>query len=138
MTKNILVLCTGNSCRSQIMHGFLEKFAGEKAKIYSAGIETHGLNPNAVKTMKEVGIDISHHTSNNIMQYKDVEFDFIITVCDHANENCPYFPANAVRLHHNFKDPAKAEGTEEELRKEFAEARNEIQKYAQNFVEEYI
>jgi len=120
------------------MHGFLEKFAGEKAKIYSAGIETHGLNPNAVKTMKEIGIEISHHTSNNILEYKDVDFDFIITVCDHAQENCPYFPANAVRLHHNFKDPAKAKGTEEELRKEFAEARNEIQKYAQNFVEKYI
>ena len=136
--KNILVLCTGNSCRSQIMHGFLEEFAEGNTKIYSAGIETHGLNQNAVKTMKEIGIDISHHTSNNILEYKDVDFDFIITVCDHANENCPYFPSNAKRFHQNFKDPAKALGTEEEIKKQFAEVRDEIGWYAKNFVEKYL
>lgn len=136
--KNILVLCTGNSCRSQILHGFLEKLVEEKVNIYSAGIETHGLNPNAVKTMAEIGIDISQHTSNNVLEYKDIDFDYIITVCNHANENCPYFPSNAVRIHHNFTDPAKAKGSEEEIAKHFTEVRDEIGKFAKNFVEKTL
>ena len=105
--KNILVLCTGNSCRSQIAEGYLRHFAGEKAEIYSAGIETHGVNPRAISIMKEDGIDISKHTSNNIDQYYDIEFDFVITVCDNAKENCPVFPTKAKKFHHNFPDPAK-------------------------------
>ncbi len=133
--KNILVLCTGNSCRSQLTHGFLEKFVEGKANIYSAGIETHGLNPNAVKTMAEIGIDISNYTSNNVLEYQNIDFDYIITVCDHANENCPYFPSKAVRIHHNFTDPAKATGTKEEIAKQFAEVRDEIAVFAKNFVE---
>ena len=133
--KNILVLCTGNSCRSQLTHGFLEKFVEGKANIYSAGIETHGLNPNAVKTMAEIGIDISHYTSNNVLEYQNIDFDYIITVCDHANENCPYFPSKAVRIHHNFPDPAKATGAKEEIAKQFAEVRDEIAIFAKNFVE---
>ena len=133
--KNILVLCTGNSCRSQLMHGFLEKFVEGKANIYSAGIETHGLNPNAVKTMAEIGIDISHYTSNNVLEYQNIDFDYIITVCDHANENCPYFPSKSVRIHHNFPDPAKATGAKEEIAKQFAEVRDEIAVFAKNFVE---
>ena len=133
--KNILVLCTGNSCRSQLTHGFLEKFVEGKANIYSAGIETHGLNPNAVKTMAEIGIDISNYTSNNVLEYQNIDFDYIITVCDHANENCPYFPSKAVRIHHNFPDPAKATGTKEEIAKQFAEVRDEIAVFAKNFVE---
>ena len=88
--------------------------------------------------MKEIGIDISHHTYNNILEYKEVDFDFIITVCDHANENCPYFPSDAKRFHQNFKDPAKAMGTEEEIKKQFVEVRDEIGLYAKNFVEKYL
>lgn len=95
MKKKIVVLCTGNSCRSQIAHGFLKDFAGEKAEIYSAGIETHGVNPKAIETMMEDGIDISNHTSNHIDEYKNIDFDFVITVCDNAKENCPYFPTTA-------------------------------------------
>ncbi|HBK82455.1 MAG TPA: protein tyrosine phosphatase, partial [Flavobacterium sp.] len=92
MEKKILVLCTGNSCRSQIAEGYLRHFAGQTAKIYSAGIETHGVNLKAIATMKDDGIDISNHTSNNIDEYRNVDFDFVITVCDNAKEGCPFFP----------------------------------------------
>ena len=135
--KNILVLCTGNSCRSQMAHGYLKQFAKNKANIYSAGIETHGLNPGAVAIMKEDGINISMHTSNHLDEYADVDFDYIITVCDHAKENCPYIPSkNAVRLHHNFFDPSKVVGTEEEKHEAFLKARNEIKEYCRVFVKD--
>ncbi|MFD2874116.1 arsenate reductase ArsC [Mucilaginibacter ximonensis] len=132
--KKVLVLCTGNSCRSQIAEGYLRYFAGNKAEIYSAGIETHGVNPKAIKVMKEDGIDISHHTSNNIDEYKDIDFDYVITVCDNAKESCPYFPSNAVKFHYNFPDPAKAVGTEEEVMAEFRMVREMIKLYAKDFV----
>lgn len=136
--KNILVLCTGNSCRSQIAEGYLRHFAGEKANIYSAGIETHGVNPKAIVVMKEDGIDISKHTSNNIDEYHGIDFDYLITVCDHAKENCPYFPTNAVKFHYNFPDPAKASGTEEEVMNKFREVREMIKNYSRNFVNENL
>lgn len=87
---NILVLCTGNSCRSQMAHGYLNALAKGAHQIYSAGIETHGLNQRAVKVMMEDGVDISAHTSNHVNEYADINFDIILTVCDHARENCPY------------------------------------------------
>jgi len=137
--KNILILCTGNSCRSQMAHGYLESFVKGKATIYSAGIETHGLNPGAVSIMKEDGIDISKHTSNHVDEYSNIDFDYIITVCDHANEHCPYIPSkNAVRLHHNFFDPSKVIGTQEEKHEVFLKARNEIKIYFGKFVETYL
>lgn len=132
--KKVLVLCTGNSCRSQIAEGYLKYFAGNKAQIYSAGIETHGVNPKAIEIMKRDGIDISAHTSNNVNEYTDIDFDFVITVCDNAKESCPYFPGKAVKLHYNFPDPAKAKGTEEEVMQQFTEVREMIKQYAQNFV----
>ena len=134
MKKNILVLCTGNSCRSQIAEGYLRYFVGDKATIYSAGIETHGVNPRAIATMKEDDIDISTHTSNNISEYANINFDFIITVCDNAKERCPYFPSNAIKFHHNFPDPAKAEGNEEEVMAAFASVREMVKKYCSEFV----
>ncbi|MFC3559932.1 arsenate reductase ArsC [Pedobacter jamesrossensis] len=137
MTK-ILVLCTGNSCRSQIAEGYLRYFAEEKAEIYSAGIETHGVNPKAIEIMKRDGIDISGHTSNNINEYLDIDFDYVITVCDHARESCPYFPTNAVKLHYNFPDPAKAIGTDEEFIEAFREVREMIRRYTHNFVNENL
>lgn len=136
--KNILVLCTGNSCRSQIAHGYLQQMAGDRAKIYSAGVETHGVNPKAIAVMKEDGIDISHHTSNNIDEYFNVDFDFVITVCDNAKERCPYFPTKAKKFHYNFPDPAKAIGTEEEVMNEFRRVRQLIKEYSQNFIEEHL
>jgi len=132
--KNILVLCTGNSCRSQLAEGFLRHFSKEMANVYSAGIETHGVNPNAIATMKRVGIDISHHTSNHVDEYKDIEFDFIITVCDNAKENCPYFPSSAKRFHFNFPDPAKFLGDKIATEKEFDRVRDMIKDYCNNFV----
>jgi arsenate reductase (thioredoxin) len=134
MNKKILVLCTGNSCRSQIAEGYLRQFAGDKAEIYSAGIETHGVNPRAIATMKEDGIDILAHTSNNLNEYLDIQFDYIITVCDNAKENCPYFPGSAKRFHHNFPDPAKAKGSEIEIMAEFAKVRDQIKAYSKSFI----
>lgn len=136
--KKILVLCTGNSCRSQIAEGYLKHFAGNKAEIYSAGVETHGVNPRAIQTMKEDDIDISKHTSNNVNEYRDIEFDYVITVCDNAKERCPFFPSKAQKFHYNFPDPAKATGTEEEIRQQFREVREMIKRYSQQFVAENV
>ena len=133
--KKILVLCTGNSCRSQIAEGYLRFFSGTKADIYSAGVETHGVNPRAIATMKDDGIDISNHTSNNIDEYAHIDFDFVITVCDNAKERCPYFPTKAIKFHHNFPDPAKATGTESEITEQFKLVREQIKDYCKSFVE---
>lgn len=138
MMKKILVLCTGNSCRSQIAEGYLRHFAAGAAEIYSAGIETHGVNPKAIEIMKRDGIDISGHTSNNVNEYTGTDFDFVITVCDNAKESCPYFPTNAVKFHYNFPDPAKARGSEEQVMESFREVREMIRKYSQNFVNENL
>jgi arsenate reductase len=106
--KKILILCTGNSCRSQIAHGFLDHLTNNSISVFSAGIEKHGLNKNAVKCMAEIGINISSYNSNHIDEYINESFDFIITVCDNANETCPIFPnSNAKKVHRNFKDPSK-------------------------------
>ena len=136
--KKILVLCTGNSCRSQIAEGYLRHFAGNKAEIYSAGVETHGVNPRAIQTMKEDDIDISKHTSNNVNEYRDIEFDYVITVCDNAKERCPFFPSKAQQFHYNFPDPAKATGTEDEIRQQFREVREMIKNYTRQFVAENL
>ncbi|MES2728046.1 MAG: arsenate reductase ArsC [Bacteroidota bacterium] len=133
-TKKILVLCTGNSCRSQIAEGYLRYFVGDKADVYSAGVETHGVNPRAIATMQEDGIDISHHTSNNMTEYYNIDFDFVITVCDNAKERCPFFPTKAKKIHYNFPDPAKATGTEAEILEQFREVRQMIKSYAEQFV----
>jgi arsenate reductase len=136
--KKILVLCTGNSCRSQIAEGYLQYFAGRTAKVYSAGVETHGVNPKAIAVMKDDGIDISNHTSNNISEYSNIEFDYIITVCDNAKERCPYFPSKAKKFHYNFPDPAQAVGTEEDILKQFKLVRNMIKEYSKNFITENL
>lgn len=130
----ILVLCTGNSCRSQMMHGFLKKLTIGKAEVWSAGVETHGLNQNAVKFMEEEGIDISSHTSNLVDEYADINFDYVITVCDHANERCPIFPSSAKKLHHNFSDPSKLSGSEKEIEVSFKQTISEIKTYSINFI----
>jgi len=120
-------------------HGYLQKYAEDKAIIYSAGIETHGLNPGAVSTMAADGIDISAHTSNHVDEYAKVDFNFIITVCDHANENCPFIPSkNATRLHHNFSDPSKITGSELEITTAFIKTREEIKEYCRNFIDDNL
>ena len=118
--------------------GYLRHFANGKAEAFSAGIETHGVNPRAIATMKEDGIDISKHTSNNVNEYANMEFDYVITVCDNAKENCPYFPARIKMFHQNFPDPAKAKGTEAEIMNEFRKVREIIKEYTKKFVESNI
>src|SRR5436190_20965722 len=95
----ILFLCTGNSCRSQMAEGWARKLKNDQIEPWSAGIETHGLNPNAVKVMAEAGVDISHHQSKHVDDLKDIQFDYVVTVCGHANENCPIFPRKAKIVH---------------------------------------
>jgi len=132
--KNILVLCTGNSCRSQMAHGYLNFYCKEKANIYSAGIEIHGLNSMAVEVMMDDGIDISMYTSNNLEEYKSINFDIIITVCDHAKEYCPFISSlNSIRIHQNFTDPSKINTSFEDKRKKFVLVRDEIKKFCINF-----
>ncbi len=137
--KKILVLCTGNSCRSQIAHGYIQFFASNKAAVFSAGVETHGVNPKAIETMAQDNIDISHHTSNNISEYYRKHWDFIITVCDHAQERCPIFPyKGAIKLHKNFPDPSKLKGTAHEIDTEFSRVRKMIKRFCKKFVAENI
>ena len=135
---NILILCTVNSCRSQIAHGYFEHFTdGRKVKVYSAGITTHGVNPRAIATMKADGIDISHHTSNNVAEYENLDFGYVLTVCDNANEHCPIWVGKSRKFHENFPDPPKFVGTEEEIVAEFARVRDMIKIYVENFVKEH-
>ncbi|QEC50939.1 protein tyrosine phosphatase [Anseongella ginsenosidimutans] len=136
--KKILILCTGNSCRSQIAEGYLRHFAGSAAEIYSAGVEKHGVNPRAIRIMKEDGLDISGHTSNHVEEYLGITFDFVITVCDNARESCPNFPGGALKFHHNFPDPAKAKGSEEEIMEQFRAVREKIKHYSRNFIRRHI
>jgi arsenate reductase (thioredoxin) len=136
--KKILVLCTGNSCRSQMAEAYLRHFAGSRAEIYSAGIEAHGVNPRAIAILKEDGIDISSHTSDLIQKYSGERFDWVITVCDNAKERCPIF-SNAVKMiHHNFPDPAKAVGTPDEIMAQFRKVRDLVKVYSQDFVQQHL
>jgi arsenate reductase (thioredoxin) len=136
--EKILVLWTGNSCRSQIAEGYLRHFANGRADIYSAGVETHGVNPKAISIMKEDGIDIFGHRSNHINEYRKMNFDYVITVCDNAKERCPVFPSSAKKFHQNFTDPAKATGTDEDINKEFRRVREMIKDYSKLFVKNQL
>jgi arsenate reductase (thioredoxin) len=136
--KKMLILCTGNSCRSQIAHGYFSAFAGNQLDIYSAGIESHGLDPRAVQVMREDGVDISNHTSNDVAAYSGMNFEFVLTVCDKAREQCPYFPSIVRTFHQDFPDPAKATGTEEEIMTAFRTTRDMIKSYVQEFVKKYV
>jgi arsenate reductase len=138
MKPNILVLCTGNSCRSQLLHGYLQHYLGERATVRSAGVEVHGLNPRAVRVLAEDGLDISYHTSNHVDEYAHVPFAYVLTVCDHAREVCPVLPVSARQLHHSFPDPAQATGSEAEIMQQFRAVRDEIKRYAQVFVAQYF
>lgn len=136
--KNTLVLCTGNSCRSQLLHGYLEQLLGNQAHVYSAGVEVHGLNPRAVRVMAEDGVAIAHHTSNHANEYAAIPFDYVLTVCDHAQEVCPVVPSTAQKLHHNFPDPAQATGSEDEIMAQFRAVRAQVKQYAQAFARHYF
>jgi len=137
--QKILVLCTGNSCRSQMADGFLSQFArleNKDIEIYSAGVETHGVNPLAIKVMSEKGVDISSNTSDLVDDYLNSGITHLISVCDHAIESCPVFPEKVNHTHHTFTDPAKAIGSEEEILNSFRKTRNEIEIFCSNYIRE--
>lgn len=128
----ILFLCTGNSCRSQMAEGWTKKLKGDVIEAYSAGTESHGLNPKAVKVMAEAGVDISGHKSKTVADLETKEFDYVITVCSDADRNCPVFPGGAIKVHHGFDDPprlAKAAETEEEALSHYRRVRDEIKEF---------
>lgn len=137
MTKKLLYfLCTGNSCRSQIAEGFGKKYLGDEWEVKSAGVEAHGLNPRAVETMAEAGIDISGQTSDILDMETMNRSDFIVTLCGDAADRCPMTPPSIRREHWGFDDPAKATGTEEEIMAEFRRVRDEIGERIRKFAEE--
>ncbi|UCE08288.1 MAG: arsenate reductase ArsC [bacterium] len=137
MKQKILVLCTGNSCRSQMAEGYFRHLAGDQFEVTSAGLEPSKVNPQAIQVMQEDGVDISHHTSKDANQFVGQEFDFIITVCDNAKERCPYFPGQAERIHWSFEDPAAAKGREAEVLAVFRKVRNQIQERIKEFLNEF-
>jgi len=132
----VLFLCTGNSCRSQMAEGWARNLKSNQIEPYSAGIETHGLNPNAVKVMAEAGVDISNHQSKHVDDLKDIPFDYVVTVCGHANENCPIFPRKAKVVHVGFDDPprlAKNASSQEEALGHYRRVRDEIRHFIEQF-----
>lgn len=132
--KNILFLCTGNSCRSQMAEGFAHRYLGNLFNVYSAGTQKHGMNSRALKVMKEVGIDLSSQYSKTTDELPKVTFDYVITVCDNARESCPYFPGSII-IHHSFRDPpflTKDFTDEEEIMNVYRETRDEIEKFVKN------
>lgn len=137
MKKKILILCTGNSCRSQMAEGFLKSF-DENLEVYSAGTKpAEKVNPYAVKAMSEIGIDISNGVAEDVDKYLSQSFDYVITVCDNAKETCPVFMGDVKhRLHIGFDDPADAVGTEEEVMPVYRRVRDEIKREFKNFVEQ--
>lgn len=137
MSKPIIYfLCTGNSCRSQMAEGFGHYYLSDQYEVYSAGIEAHGVNPNAVKAMQEIGIDISEQTSDTIDLNLLQKADLVVTLCGHANDVCPTTPPHKRRAHWGFDDPAQAEGTEEEKWAFFQRVRDEIGERIKRFAEE--
>lgn len=134
----ILFLCTGNSCRSQMAEGWARYLKSDLIEPYSAGIEVHGLNQNAVRVMAEAGVDISKHQSKHVLELMHIPFDYVITVCDHAAENCPVFPGKSVILHHGFEDPPRlAQNTksEEETLEHYRRIRDEIRAFVETLPE---
>ena len=128
----VLFLCTGNSCRSQMAEGWARALRSDTIEPYSAGIATHGMNANAVRVMAEVGVDISGHRSKNVSELADVPFDYVVTVCDHANESCPLFPGRTKLVHVGFDDPprlARTATTEEEALSHYRRVRDEIKAF---------
>ncbi len=135
--KKVLILCTGNSCRSQMAEGLLSSLSKE-TKVYSAGTKPEKVNPLAIKVMAKIGIDISENSSNHADEYANIDFDYVFTVCDNAKEICPIYPHAKQLIHNSFLDPADAQGTEEEQLKVYAEVRNQLRDYFKSFVEEKL
>ncbi len=130
--KRVLILCTGNSARSQMAEGLLRHMAGEDFEVFSAGTKPAGLNPNAVAAMKEAGIDISNHRSKSVDEFAGQQFDYVITVCDNAKESCPIFPGGGARIHQSFEDPAAA--PKDQQLHAFRKVRDQISNWLTDFV----
>lgn len=128
-TKRVLILCTGNSARSQMAEGLLRHDAGDRFQVFSAGTKPSQVRPEAIEVMKELGIDISGQRSKGVEEFAGEQFDYVLTVCDHAKEICPVFPGAGKMLHHSFEDPAAVKGSEEERRRVFRRVRDEIREY---------
>ena len=137
----LLFLCTGNSCRSQMAEGWARELKADVIEPYSAGLETHGLNPYAVRAMQEAGVDISNQQSTNVTDFSSVKFDFVVTVCSHADEHCPVFSGNAVVIHRGFDDPPKLAAnatTEEERMQPYRRVRDEIRRFVETLPESLV
>lgn len=133
--RRVLILCTGNSARSQMAEGLLRRMAGDRFEVESAGVEQSYVRPHAIEAMREVGVDISGHRSKSVDEFAGQEFDYVITVCDNARERCPVFPGRTERIHWSFEDPAKAVGDEESRLSVFRRVRDEIENRLREFVQ---
>lgn len=133
--KHVLILCTGNSARSQMAEGLLRNLAGDRFEVASAGVSPTHVRPEAVTVMREIGIDISHHRSKSVDEFIGRDFDYVITVCDNANEQCPVFPGNTTRIHWSFADPAATGGDEQARLAVFRQVRDQILQRLRQFVE---
>jgi arsenate reductase len=131
--KRVLILCTGNSARSQMAEGLLRHDAGGRFTVESAGTKPSTVRPEAITVLKEVGIDITSHRAKNVDEFAGQNFDYVLTVCDNAKESCPVFFGKAVRLHHSFKDPIAIEGSEEKRLAAFRQVRDELRSYLRSF-----
>jgi len=131
--QRVLILCTGNSARSQMAEGLLRYDAGDRFEVFSAGVAPSRVRPEAIAVMKELGIDLSNHRSKHVDEFAGQGFDYVLTVCDHAREACPIFPAQTMTVHHNFVDPAGCDGSEGERLAVFRRVRDEIREYLKTF-----
>ncbi|GHO84097.1 arsenate reductase ArsC [Dictyobacter formicarum] len=135
MKQRVLILCTGNSARSQMAEGWLRQLAGEQMDVESAGTAPSQVNPLAIQVMAERAIDISHHRSKHLNEFLAQSFDYVITVCDQAAEQCPVFPGKAIRIHWSIPDPAAAQGTHEERLAAFRQVRDDLERQLRSWVE---
>jgi arsenate reductase len=131
--KRVLILCTGNSARSQLAEGLLRHDSGDRFEVESAGTKPGRVRPEAIQVMREIGIDISGHRSKSVDELAGETFDYVLTVCDNAKESCPIYPGHSNRMHHNFQDPAAVEGSEEQRLEAFRTVRDEIRMYLRTF-----
>jgi arsenate reductase (thioredoxin) len=133
--KRVLVLCTGNSARSQMAEGLLRHLGGDRFEVFSAGVEASFVRPQAIEAMRELGVDISQQRSKAVSEFLDMDFDYVITVCDNANQRCPVFPGNVRRIHWSIDDPV-VPGTKETQLEAFRSARDELRQRLQTFIDE--
>jgi arsenate reductase len=133
--KRVLILCTGNSARSQMAEGLLRHDAGDRFEVFSAGTKPSSVRPEAIAAMRELGIDISGHQSKSVAEFAGQRFDYVLTVCDHAKESCPIFTGTTAAIHHNFEDPAAFQGSDEEKLAAFRRVRDQLRTFLAEFPE---